>query len=287
MAELRKAINFLEAVIDYGTKGLDNEEASNAEKDIQQAIHIIHEAITAWNTRHHNLAESNYLKVLFDGSKTHDSGCIVWQKRCSNRGYGEISYLGNKSLTHRVMYELINGPVPEGKCVCHTCDNPSCINPKHLFLGTQSDNMKDCVKKGRCYNPKGEEHVSAKLTEEQARKIKSSPLLTSILAKDYGVSVGTIRSIKRGTTWKHLSRPENPLLEELKRYKDAIKAIEKYTRPNEGEEIDNIDRIATFCNWATKQIEGKMVITTCGPVIITDEKDRTQAIIAEAKEQIK
>ena len=86
------------------------------------------------------------------------------------------------------------------------------------------------------------------------------------------------------TAWN--PRPENPLLEELKQYKDAIKAIEKYTRPNEGEEIDNIDRIATFCNWATKQIEGKMVITTCGPVIITDEKDRTQAI-AEAKEQIK
>ncbi len=175
------------------------------------------EAITAWNTRHHDLTESNYLKVLFDGSKTHDSGCIVWQKRCSNRGYGEISYLGNKSLTHRVMYELINGPVPEGKCVCHTCDNPPCINPTHLFLGTQSDNMQDCVKKGRCYNPRGEAHPSAKLTEMQAQKIKSSPLLTSILAKDYGVSIGTIRSIKRGTTWKHLSCTENPLLEVLEK----------------------------------------------------------------------
>ena len=186
---------------EYWTKG-DYSCLDEATKQIDRET--VKAVLTAWNTRHYNLAESNYLKVLFDGSRAHDSGCIVWQKRCSNRGYGEISYLGNKSLTHRVMYELINGPVPEEKCVCHTCDNPPCINPKHLFLGTQSDNMKDCVKKGRGYNPKGEQHPSSKLTESQARKIKSSPLLTSILAVDFGVSTSTILSIKRGTTWKHL-----------------------------------------------------------------------------------
>ena len=75
--------------------------------------------------------------------------CVVWIRFRGYNGYGQISVHGRRSLTHRVAWEVVNGPIPEGLCVLHSCDNPPCIRIEHLFLGTKLDNVKDMVNKKR------------------------------------------------------------------------------------------------------------------------------------------
>ena len=99
-----------------------------------------------------------------------ENGCIEWAKQRDTDGYGRISIKNYPHMVHRVAYEIYIGPIPPGMLVCHKCDNPSCFNHAHLFLGTGKENLQDMVSKGR--KPKGENAVNAKLTEEQVREIK-------------------------------------------------------------------------------------------------------------------
>lgn len=106
-----------------------------------------------------------------------ENGCWIW---CSGTrsGYGAIKVKGKTLSAHRYSYMLNCGDIPKGMFVCHTCDNPKCINPDHLFLGTNSDNMKDAYKKGRLTLPTsgnfkiGNKPVNRKLTDEQVVEIK-------------------------------------------------------------------------------------------------------------------
>ena len=101
-------------------------------------------------TRHGRLDKPNYLEIIFKNSKPMSNGCIEWQGYKNKGGYGRRRFRGFKKLVHREVYELTHGCViPFGLIVCHRCDNPACINPSHLFLGTHKDNIQDCIKKGR------------------------------------------------------------------------------------------------------------------------------------------
>jgi len=81
-------------------------------------------------------------------------GCWTWTGTCNRFGYGILGIKGHMKLTHRLSYEFVYGPIADGLCVCHTCDNPPCVNPAHLFLGTHADNMHDMAVKGRRKKPR-------------------------------------------------------------------------------------------------------------------------------------
>ena len=103
-------------------------------------------------------------------------------------------------LAHRVVWELVYGPIPLGLDVLHKCDNPPCVNPTHLFLGTQEDNGKDMAIKGR--QTTGEKDGMHKLTLIQVKEIKKSPLSGNKLAQIYPVSRSQIQRIKSGECWR-------------------------------------------------------------------------------------
>lgn len=131
-------------------------------------------------------------------------GCWPWQGTLTAEGYGQ---LGTRSLrAHKVSYRIFKGEIPEGLLVLHTCHNPKCVNPNHLYLGTQRDNMDDKVLAGRV--AKGPGHGMAKLTEEDVRKIAVSlrqGWSCVYLASQYSVSRYCIWSIKKGLTWSWLT----------------------------------------------------------------------------------
>jgi hypothetical protein len=81
--------------------------------------------------------------------KRGDDECWEWQAGKNPRGYGQFSFKGRQKMAHRVIWILTNGPIPAGFFICHKCDNPSCVNPAHLFPGTPLDNTRDCISKGR------------------------------------------------------------------------------------------------------------------------------------------
>lgn len=132
-----------------------------------------------------------------------ENGCWIWQG-CKNNGYGQSSYRSRMMLTHRISWIVFNGEIPKGIDVCHKCDNPSCINPEHLFLGNAKDNVNDMWTKQR-KSHKGEKHPRCKLTLEQVKQIRYVDLACMTqrdIAKKYGLTAGYIHNIKSKRTWK-------------------------------------------------------------------------------------
>jgi hypothetical protein len=133
-----------------------------------------------------------------------DGGCWVWTANLS-RGYGAYRLLGKMQKAHRISYELAHGPIPPDTCVLHRCDNPPCVNPDHLFLGTRAENNADRAAKGRSADQAGDANSAAKLTSNEARLIKerygAGGVSQRQLAAEFGVSQSNINWIVRGATW--------------------------------------------------------------------------------------
>lgn len=131
-----------------------------------------------------------------------EAGCWIWTASCLPKGYGWF-YDGGTVLAHRWAYEYFIGPVPNEMCVCHKCDNPACVNPDHLFLGTQADNVADQVQKNR--QVFGERNGNGKLTDEQVRAIRRSNGSQSEIAERFGIDRSLVSLIRSGKRWAHLS----------------------------------------------------------------------------------
>ena len=127
-------------------------------------------------------------------------GCWNWKKSRAPWGYGLIGENKHCIRAHRKSYELWKGPIPKGLFVCHRCDNPPCCNPEHLFLGTDLDNKRDAIRKGRF--PLGENRPNAKLTSVQVREIRVSSMRVVDLAEKFKVRVGTIYRVITGATYR-------------------------------------------------------------------------------------
>lgn len=134
------------------------------------------------------------------------SGCWNWNRGKNKSGYGSFRIDGKNVLAHRYSYELFNGAAPDELLVCHKCDNPSCVNPAHLFLGTHADNSHDKSEKLRGIH--GVKNPHSKLTEAQALFILAANLPLAMLAKMFSVRHQSISAIKRGVTWSYLKKRE-------------------------------------------------------------------------------
>lgn len=131
--------------------------------------------------------------------------CWLWAGKVKTVGYGSIVVNGRECYAHRFAWELNFGPVPDGKLVCHHCDNRRCVRPDHLFVGTDADNHADMVGKKR--HRHGEEHHCCKLSAVQVieiRRLAATGLGKRKLGRRFGVNAGTIGAILSGRTWKHL-----------------------------------------------------------------------------------
>jgi hypothetical protein len=130
--------------------------------------------------------------------------CWPWMGR-TTAGYGHMSVFGKECLVHRMVYRYVTGQDPGELAVLHTCDNPSCCNPRHLWLGTWADNNRDRAQKKRSADVRGEKSPSAKLTEKDARYILHSKETCEALAKRFGVCISLPSKIRTGRLWSHVS----------------------------------------------------------------------------------
>ena len=134
------------------------------------------------------------------------TGCHLWTASRDRLGYGYTRVGRRVARAHRVAWEAVHGPIPPGLVVCHRCDNPSCVNVEHLFIGTHADNQRDKCRKGR--QARGERNGRSKLTVEDVVDIRRRLAAgegRSDIARAYGVDPAAIRSIATGKNWSHVT----------------------------------------------------------------------------------
>lgn len=148
-------------------------------------------------------------RILENVRKDATTGCWLWQGALSQDGYGSLRIGGPKERAHRAAYRHFKGDIPPGLCVCHRCDNPACVNPDHLFLGTPKDNAMDRASKGRGGYLKGCANGRAKLTDSDVVFIRSSRMTGAALGRMFGISKNMACRIKTGKAWTHLQEKGN------------------------------------------------------------------------------
>lgn len=136
-----------------------------------------------------------------------DASCWEWRGIMNTNGYGRFSFANRHRLAHRFSFSLFIGSIPSGMVVCHSCDNRKCVNPRHLWVGTQSENLKDAFAKGRHTTPdtRGERNGNRKLDWRRVmaiREMHSEGTKKYLIAQAFGVSPSTIGEIIANEIWK-------------------------------------------------------------------------------------
>ena len=156
--------------------------------------------------QHHGLTEEQRFLAWVAVKKSNE--CWEWLgSKNQDRWHGQWrSKSGKIELTHRASWRLFKSEIPGGLFVLHKCDNPICVNPTHLFLGSQSDNMADMHKKGRARQGRllGEKHGMSKLTADAVLEIRTSKLSGVELARKYGISPTTVCDVRKRRIWDHI-----------------------------------------------------------------------------------
>ena len=139
------------------------------------------------------------------GSVGNDGNCWIWNGPVNGNGYGGLTVSGKVIQVHRISWQLHYGDIPAGMCVCHKCDNPLCVNPKHLFIGTPKDNSRDMTVKGR--SSYGRKNGRAILSPDDILKIRERYLSGERpidLSREYGVTSTNIIRIGKRKLWKYI-----------------------------------------------------------------------------------
>lgn len=131
--------------------------------------------------------------------------CWLWTGRRDGKGYGHLSVLGKDWTAYRLSYALHNGDIPDGAFICHTCDNPPCVNPAHLYAGTPRTNSRDCLERGRHVSLRGAACGKARLSVETVRAIRqdyaTGRYTQAELGRKYGAGQPHVSSIVRRKVW--------------------------------------------------------------------------------------
>lgn len=140
--------------------------------------------------------------------KKESNECWEWQGTISPNGYGHMRYRDKDYVAHRVSYEFRHGPIPSGMFACHKCDNRGCVNPDHIFIGTQADNIADMIAKGRQHKAYGSATSGAKLNDhlvvEIRKRYATGDISQQALGREYGVDGKTINAVIARKTWRHV-----------------------------------------------------------------------------------
>ena len=145
-----------------------------------------------------------------------DDGCWEWTAGRHPAGYGKFTAEKTSVTAHRFSFAMHHGKEPGSLNVCHACDNPWCVNPAHLFLGTQQENIADKYKKGRERHLYGDDNPHSRLTTEQVQQIRiclAAGMQGRELCRLFGVRPMAISNIKNGRLWKHLPPPHIPSIQ--------------------------------------------------------------------------
>lgn len=141
-------------------------------------------------------------------SKGSENACWAWLSATNYKGYGQFRANGTTVQAHRFAWSLINGEIPSGMLICHHCDNPPCVRPDHLFLGTPHDNNVDCWTKGRGRTGGfGHSNPRAKLNKERVEEIlrlSAKGVVPRIIADMFGVHGSTIAAVLSGRSWRYI-----------------------------------------------------------------------------------
>ena len=149
--------------------------------------------------QHHAAWRHLQASELFWTSVNKTESCWLWTKSRDKDGYGKASKKHRSLRAHQYAWILTYGPIPDGQHILHRCDNPPCVRPDHLFVGTQADNVQDAMRKGRRRILRGKECSWSKLSDEEIERIRSlrGHMTQRRIAQEFGITQGHVSGIQR------------------------------------------------------------------------------------------